>query len=275
MQGTFVAPPSFVGDRRTRITVVGVGGTGSHFVAGLARLQVSLMALGHPGFEVRLVDGDTVSPSNVGRQCYYAGDVGLSKALCMQHRINMAFGFDWTATFGYLKPAELTDRRRPMDLLVTCTDKAALRAEVGQRLRKHETPTAWLDYGNGPSSGQVVLGHLGVPPGGERIPNVFDLFPELSDMTHLDREEPSCSMEEAMTRQEFPINVTLANLGIAMLWTLIRKGCLNHHGYMLSTDPAVTTSPMPVDANAWAFYGYVAPEARTKARSRRKTTAAA
>lgn len=274
MQGLFAAPPSFVGDRRTRITVVGIGGTGSHFVAGLARLQCSLMALGHPGFDVRLVDGDTVSPSNVGRQCYYAGDVGLSKALCMQHRVNMAFGYDWDATFGYLKPAELTNRRYPVDLLVTCTDKAALRADVGQRLRNLEMPTVWLDFGNGPHSGQAVLGHLGVPPSGERIPNVFDLFPELSEMTHLDREAPSCSMEEAMARQEFPINVTLANLGIAMLWTLIRKGSLNHHGYMLSTDPVVTTCPMPVDASAWAFYGYVAARAQTKAQRKRKSTPA-
>ncbi|MEY2161588.1 MULTISPECIES: PRTRC system ThiF family protein [unclassified Rhodanobacter] len=267
--GSFTIPASLVGGtRRPRVMIVGVGGTGSHFAEAFARLQHTVMALGHPGFEVTLVDGDRVSQSNVGRQRFYASDTGLSKALCLVHRINMAFGFDWEASHGYFKPKSLGDVRTP-DLLVTCTDKALLRAEIGSHMAKRPSEALWADFGNGAAKGQVCLGHLGKPAASERLPNVFDLYPELSQMERADREEPSCSMAEAITRQEFPINQQVAQLGIALLWTLLRKGSLDHHGYFVETTPFVQTRPMMIDPVAWSFYGYEAPKAARRARAKR------
>lgn len=266
--GSFTIPASLVGrTRRPRVLIVGVGGTGSHFAEAFARLQHTVMALGHPGFEVTLVDGDRVSASNVGRQRFYASDIGLSKALCLVHRINMAFGFDWEASNGYFKPKSLGDHRTP-DLLVTCTDKALLRAEIGSHMARKVSGALWLDFGNGASQGQVCFGHLGKPADDERLPNVFDLYPELAQMERADREEPSCSMAEAITRQEFPINQLVAQLGIALLWTLLRKGALDHHGYFVETTPYVQTRPMMIDPMAWSFYGY--PAVKRARRSRAK-----
>lgn len=265
---SFSVPASLVGEaRRPRVMIVGVGGTGSHFAEAFARLQHTVMALGHPGFDVTLVDGDRVSASNVGRQRFYSSDVGLPKALCLVHRINIAFGFDWEATHGYFNPKSLGDYRSP-DLLVTCTDKALVRAAIGSHMAKKVSDCLWLDFGNGASEGQCCIGHLGRPASGERLPNVFDLYPELAKMERADREEPSCSMAEAIARQEFPINQQVAQLGISLLWTLLRKGALDHHGYFVQTTPYVLTRPMLIDPVAWSFYGYETPKVRTRSRKR-------
>ncbi|WP_199039835.1 MULTISPECIES: PRTRC system ThiF family protein [unclassified Dyella] len=256
MSNVFPAPTSLIGSERTRVTVVGLGGTGSHFAEGLARLQHTLMALGHPGFDVTLMDGDTVGRANVGRQRFYEADIGASKVMCLVQRINQAYGFAWKPEHRFFAPNELRTTYRVPDLLVTCTDKAAVRAAIGQMGTKAGKGLLWLDFGNGPKTGQVMLGHLGDCEAPLRLPNVFDLYPELASMEQVDSEEPSCSMEEAITRQEFPINQQVAMLGISMLWTLIRHGQLDHHGYHVETHPAVITRPMKIDPEAWAFYGY-------------------
>lgn len=250
----FIVPPALLGTgRRPKLMVIGLGGTGSHFATGLARLQKSLMALGHPGFAVALLDGDTVSRSNVGRQCFYEADIGLHKVDCLLHRINMVYGFDWTGAPEFASP-ESVEAFDP-DLLITCVDKAAFRAELGEAFHGYSTDKLWLDHGNGARSGQIVFGHLGVPfDSASRLPNVADLFPELA--TIADDDQPSCSMEEAMQRQEFPVNPMIAQLSITMLWQLIRHGSVDHHGYFMETAPRVTTRPLAIDEGAWAFMGY-------------------
>ncbi len=53
-----------------RVLVVGAGGNGSKLTVGLKNLHGALVALGHPGLQVGLADGDTVSTSNLVRQSF-------------------------------------------------------------------------------------------------------------------------------------------------------------------------------------------------------------
>ncbi|UOY04961.1 ThiF family adenylyltransferase [Muricauda sp. SCSIO 64092] len=50
--------------------------------------------MGHPGLHLTVFDGDTVQPSNVGRQGYVPRDVGENKAICAVTKINMSFGLE-------------------------------------------------------------------------------------------------------------------------------------------------------------------------------------
>lgn len=58
------------------VNLIGSGGTGSQVLTCLARLDVTLRALRHPGLHVTLYDPDTVSASNIGRQLFGASDLG-------------------------------------------------------------------------------------------------------------------------------------------------------------------------------------------------------
>ena len=73
------------------VFVIGAGGTGSQVVANLARMDMALRSLGHPGLHFTVFDGDTVSEANIGRQLFSPSEVGLNKAVALVTRINRFF----------------------------------------------------------------------------------------------------------------------------------------------------------------------------------------
>ena len=48
------------------VNIIGAGGTGSQVLTGMARLDVTLRALGHPGLFVTVYDPDIVTDANIG-----------------------------------------------------------------------------------------------------------------------------------------------------------------------------------------------------------------
>ena len=83
------------------------GGTGSQVATNLARMDMALRALGHPGLHVTVFDPDTVSEANIGRQLFSESEIGLNKAVALVTRINVssaAHGWRRTAVIRYAKP---------------------------------------------------------------------------------------------------------------------------------------------------------------------------
>ncbi|MCW0399231.1 hypothetical protein NB700_001787 [Xanthomonas sacchari] len=244
-------------DNPIRTFVYGAGGTGSQVADQLASLDACMRQLGHPGFEVKVFDPDRVSRSNIGRQRFTHEDVGQYKSLILVHRINNFYKFNWkyVAGKGDLQPGVT-------DLVLTCTDLASFRAEFAAANAKSTRSTLWLDFGNGDATAQCILGHLGGAVE-DRLPHVADLYPELATMQRVDAEQPSCSAEEALRRQPWPINREIAMKGIGMLWTLLRDAQLDYHGVQMSMKP-LSLSTMPIDPETWEFYGYTAKRKRRK-----------
>ncbi|WP_052076808.1 sulfur carrier protein ThiS adenylyltransferase ThiF [Veillonella montpellierensis] len=58
-----------------RVTIIGVGGIGSHVAVALCRAGVGTL---------RLIDRDAVDVSNLGRQCYTHADVGIDKVIALK-----------------------------------------------------------------------------------------------------------------------------------------------------------------------------------------------
>lgn len=245
--------PDHLLTRPVRIQVAGVGGTGSHFLDALASLDTTLQRLRHPGFEVAVYDADRVSRASVGRQRYTDADVSVPKAHILVHRCNLFYNLNYTAHARALEPNDIR-----ADLLVTCTDRALFRASIGKAYRNRESHTLWLDCGNNNTSGIVVLGHLGKPTESPNpqlhLPNIFAMYPEMATMRAVDEEEPSCSVAQSISRQEWPVNRLVATMAADLLWNLFRHGKIEHHGCRIDTR-TLTSMPMPIDPTAWAFYG--------------------
>ena len=72
------------------IFVIGAGGTGSQVITNLARMDMALRALGHPGLHVTVFDPDTVTEANIGRQLFSESELGLNKAMAIVTRINVS-----------------------------------------------------------------------------------------------------------------------------------------------------------------------------------------
>ena len=119
------------------VNLIGAGGTGSQVLTCLARLDITLRALGHPGLFVTLYDPDIVTESNIGRQLFSPSDVGLNKAQCLITRINNFFGNDWKA-FPDIYPVILKDTRRDnlANITITCTDNIKSRLNLWNILWK-------------------------------------------------------------------------------------------------------------------------------------------
>ena len=234
------------------VNLIGAGGTGSQMLTCLARLDVTLRALGHPGLFVTLYDPDTVTESNVGRQLFSPADLGLNKAQCLVTRINAFFGNDWRAV-QQAYPDDPTQARSShmANITITCTDNVKSRLDLWQvfnglsspKYADHTTPFYWMDLGNARSSGQVVLGTVPAviaQPESKR----YETVPSLRVITRLvcyetvsdDDSGPSCSLAEALSRQDLFINSTLAQLGCDLLWKMFRQGMIDHCGLYLNLD---------------------------------------
>jgi hypothetical protein len=56
---------------------------------------------------------------------------------------------------------------------------------------------------------------------------------------------PSCSLAEALTKQDLFINSALANVGASLLWQLFREGMLFNRGFFLNLKE-FRTQPLKV-----------------------------
>lgn len=233
------------------VNVIGAGGTGSQMMTCLSRLDVTLRALGHPGLFVRLYDPDMVSETNIGRQLFAESEVGLNKAACLISRINNFFGNDWAAEQRHY-PSNVKDARQNdmANIFITCTDNTESRLtlwEILKQLRemKHydmQNPLYWLDIGNGQTFGQVLLGTVQDirQPKSKKFQTVSALpaITEYVDYEQVKNEDsgPSCSLVEALEKQDLFINSTLAQFGCNILWKMFRYGSIEHRGIYLNLD---------------------------------------
>ena len=149
------------------VNIIGAGGTGSQVLTGMARLDVTLRALGHPGLFVTVYDPDIVTDANIGRQLFGPSDLGLNKSQCLVTRINNFFGNDWKAEASFY-PSVLKEVKRTeiANITITCTDNIKSRLDLWNVLAKvpsssytdNNTPLYWMDFGNAQTTGQVFIG---------------------------------------------------------------------------------------------------------------------
>jgi PRTRC genetic system ThiF family protein len=108
----------------------------------------------------------------------------------------------------------------------------------------------WLDFGNTRTTGQAILGSLDVKqPNSEKFKTVSRLpfVTELFDYTQIDdnNSEPSCSLAEALQKQDLFINSTLAQLGCDLLWKLFRECMIEFQGIFLNLE-TLKTNPLKI-----------------------------
>lgn len=258
---------SLAGDRPINVIVVGAGGTGSQVITALAQMDHASKQLGRAGFDVTLVDDDSVSEANVGRQWFFASDVGQFKAEVLVNRVNMTMGTEWRAATCKLSASH----RVTADLVIGCVDTRVARFNIMRALEEGSKSMAyWLDFGNRKTDGQVILGQVSkarrkTNPG-NKLPHAGELFPDIINPHIVDPDEgPSCSLAEALTKQSLFINRTLVAHGMEMLWDLLLTGVTEHHGVFVNLKTR-RTNPLPVDPKVWERFGY----GRTKTRFRKR-----
>lgn len=244
------------------VNLIGAGGTGHRMLTELARMHVSLLALGHPGLQVNLYDDDRVSEANLGRQMFAGSEIGFHKAVVLVERINRFCGTNWKAVTERYGTAtlHLLPGRGRANIYITCVDSVKARFDIADALRRMSGSNRlerakslyWMDLGNSRYTGQLVLATLNdikqpESPGRFRpvahLPMVTEEFQELLEGVN-DRDEPSCSQADALRKQDLYINSTLANYGASLLWQLLQEGMLECRGVFVNIKNFRTTPLM-------------------------------
>ena len=235
------------------IALIGCGGNGSQMLTQLARIDQALKKLGHIGIHVTCFDNDIVTEANMGRQLFSPAEVGMNKATAMITRINRFFGTSWKAMPVYFN-GSIEERIRNANITISCVDTIHARWEISEALTKskHDHPELktwyWMDLGNTQNSGQFILGtlkNIEQPLKGKKtgvfnnyvpaVPTVFEKFPGMKKQKEKDT-GPSCSLAEALEKQDLFINSTLVQFASGLLWKLFREGQIKYHGAFINLE---------------------------------------
>ncbi len=230
------------------INLIGGGGTGCQVLNRLVSMNESLVCLGHPGIYVRLFDDDIVTKANKGRQIFAESEVGLPKAVALINRTNRFIGTNWKAhccKFDKHCPDQNILRA---NITISCIDTAKGRFEIASLLQKmdkktvsNDRPIYWMDFGNTKHAGQVILSTLSKvkQPASKKfnpvpvLPLITKEYKQLLKSVK-DDDQPSCSLAEALNKQDLFINPSLAALGGSLLWSMFREGMIHTRGLFLN-----------------------------------------
>lgn len=238
------------------ITVVGLGGTGSEVASRLFKMHSLLKKLGGEGLDVTLIDDDIVSPANVGRQGYYDFDVNSSKCQVLATRFNNFSDTQWKYVQARVTKANAAHLIPRTGILLTCVDNPMTRLELGEVLSKQSDSLIWIDGGNDANTAQVVMGtyeHRTDLPY-QRLPTVVDLYGEQL-RTQEFKDTDSCSHEDAIAKQDFGINDTVAQVMVQLVWQMVRYGETNAHGAIVDMLN-FKQSPLPINPDIWAMFSF-------------------
>lgn len=231
-----VKPVLFENIHPVSVCVIGAGGTGSQVLDNLAKLHVTLQALGFQGLEVGVYDGDDVTEANAGRTQFSLSDIGLNKAEVLVSRINRFYGTHWSAKNTHF--TALPDRQ--FNIYILCVDSFNARKMIYDLLSKYRNKQYQADYGkkqyvldigNSKSSGQIILGDVS-DNRDERLITFIEQFPGLE--TRDIPQEPSCSLVEAIGKQSLYINRIMATYACQMLYEMFTEYEIDYRGIFIN-----------------------------------------
>ena len=230
------------------INVMGAGGTGSKVLTALMEMNHSLIELGHTGLQIRLWDDDVITQANLGRQRFAECEIGLYKSVALINRANRFSGTNWKAETVKFEKDRLDKlpENAGASIYISCVDSVKARFGIADILNilnngkaYSNRPRYWLDFGNSQHTGQVLLSTIGTikQPNSEKyetvasLPFITDEFGELLKQSEEQDDTPSCSLSEALEKQDLFINSSLAQMGCSLLWGLFRYGMTEYRGF--------------------------------------------
>lgn len=182
--------------------------------------------------------------------------------------INRFFGLDWEAVPDYYDSKIKT---RPANITISCVDTGAARKDIKHVLQNasdiyaaknywsrgiepYQKPFYWMDFGNMMDRGQVLVGTISkiAQPAKsefltrETLPTIDKLHPDIFKDNKNDDQGPSCSLAEALNKQDLFINTNLANMGLGILWKMFREMRIKYNGLYMNLE---TMSVNPIKIN--------------------------
>lgn len=135
------------------------------------------------------------------------------------------------------------------NIYISCVDTISARFDIADFLLNYNVNSDfertkslyWLDLGNAQNTGLAILSTISeIQQPDSKLYNTLPSLPMVTDefkellQAQSDNNEPSCSLAEALEKQDFFINATLASMGASLLWKLFREGMISQRGFFLN-----------------------------------------
>lgn len=130
-----------------KVTVVGVGALGSHFVQFLRSEEV----------EFKLIDFDRVEQKNTLSQFHGKPGVGKLKVQGLQSTLQLLWGMKVGVNMNKLTAENAQQLLRDSDLIVDCLDNAEARRVIQNYVRGLNAIELKIDTATGKGTGQAVM----------------------------------------------------------------------------------------------------------------------
>ena len=146
------------------------------------------------------------------------------------------------------------------NIIISCTDNIRSRLDLWRFLKGYrevsinndKTPVYWMDFGNAQTTGQVIIGtvrnKIPQPVSNEYLPmpKMNVITEEVSYSTVKEKDSgPSCSLAEALEKQDLFINSMLAQVGCDILWRMLKEGRTLYRGAYVNLE-TLRVNPIPV-----------------------------
>lgn len=246
----------FPADAPVRVTVAGLGGTGSALGLSLARLMVHARQKGMK-IDAFFIDPDVVEAKNVGRQYFTPADIGRNKAEVMAEWMNADWGLDITAMPVDLKkvsPSSCGYYNNGINIIAGCVDNAKARRTINGIWEGW-----WLDCGNDRNNGQVLIGNkkkdiavapelglaLSLPSPSLQSPDLLDEPPAPA----IALDDVSCADLTLLDEQSLNINQAMATYAAQYLYNIVIKRELTSFTTYVSLEPPTARSLLITERN--------------------------
>lgn len=248
MKVQYIPKDLYDNTHKITVSVIGAGGTGSALLTKLGMINISLEAQGKKGLFVRCFDHDVVTESNMGRQAFNENDLGLNKADVLISKLNMFFGTQW-----FSSPIKVTQETINVrsNIIFICVDNVKAREEIYLMVKcaeksAHEfVPYYVIDCGNQFKSGQIYLSNgilLSQPESKhETIKYIPDPFEKYGKGIYKDDEVnvPSCSIAQALGKQDLMINQFVADAAAKMLWDMTQNLFISYNEIFVNLENGI------------------------------------
>ena len=147
---------------KTRLVLIGCGGTGSWLAPSVARFARTMAEKFSKEVAVCFVDPDVVEAKNIYRQNFCLAEVGYSKAVTLAKRYSTAWSvniFACANKYSWQMVSNLGGYHFDgLTVLIGCVDSRDARRDIQNSFHNIGGTVFWLDCGNTKECGQVLLG---------------------------------------------------------------------------------------------------------------------
>ena len=245
----FVHPLLYQDMHPVNIGVAGCGGTGTMIIRELARMDIALRGLGKQGLHIIAYDPDEVSESNIGRQLFSESDIGQNKAEALISRTNRVYGTQWIGISRKFSGQSSQSHVPNPTIVITATDTVESRSQMMasfagvNKIDNLGGFLYWIDSGNGNNFGQVCIGTTKKIKQPES--DIYETVAKLPTPEYLyegkvdEHHEPSCSLAQALGKQDLLVNSFMAQIVCQHLWSMLRYSNISTRGAFLNLQTMI------------------------------------